>query len=69
MTKRRGDGRNGRRSGDPLAGAKISKSKSERKVTSVYVTGLPLDASLEDMAEYFKKCGILYEDPKTGKSH
>ena len=45
---------------------KNNKNPATRKVTSVFVSGLPLDVTLEQVADYFKKCGILYEDPHTG---
>lgn len=30
--------------------------------TNVYVSGLPLDITLEEFAEYMQKCGIIMED-------
>ena len=47
---------------------KGSTAPTERKVTSVFVSRLPLDATEQSIADYFKKCGILYVDPHTGKS-
>lgn len=35
--------------------------------SSVYVTGLPLDIGVEEVSEYFTKCGILRIDPHTGE--
>lgn len=45
------------------------KSKPEPKLkknTAVYVTGLPLDTNIEEIAEYFKKGGVFVIDPLTG---
>ena len=39
------------------------KKVVERKNTGVYVTGLPLDAKVEEIGELFKKAGVLLEDP------
>ncbi|XP_010549896.1 PREDICTED: splicing factor U2AF-associated protein 2 [Tarenaya hassleriana] len=33
----------------------------------IYVTGLPDDVTLEEVAEVFSKCGIIKEDPDIGK--
>ena len=33
-----------------------------KKNTSVYVTGLPEDVTLQEMVEVFSKCGIIKED-------
>ncbi|KAJ7534422.1 hypothetical protein O6H91_13G093700 [Diphasiastrum complanatum] len=35
--------------------------------THVYVTGLPEDATMEEVVEAFSKCGIIKEDPETKK--
>ncbi|KAL9254085.1 17S U2 SnRNP complex component HTATSF1-like protein [Drosera capensis] len=35
--------------------------------THVYVTGLPVDVTLEEVVEVFSKCGIIKEDPETKK--
>jgi HIV Tat-specific factor 1 len=35
--------------------------------TSIYVTGLPQDITLEELAEFAKKCGMLRLDAQTGK--
>eukprot|EP00252_Welwitschia_mirabilis_P007474 TRINITY_DN18864_c0_g1_i1.p1 TRINITY_DN18864_c0_g1~~TRINITY_DN18864_c0_g1_i1.p1 ORF type:complete len:520 (-),score=142.31 TRINITY_DN18864_c0_g1_i1:396-1955(-) len=35
--------------------------------THVYVTGLPEDVTVEEIAETFSKCGIIKEDPDTKK--
>ena len=36
-----------------------------KKNTSVYVTGIPDDATIQEVAEVFGKCGIIKEDPET----
>ncbi|KAL4524862.1 hypothetical protein Ndes2526B_g07047 [Nannochloris sp. 'desiccata'] len=36
-----------------------------KKNTSVYVTGLPGDVTVAEIAETFTKCGIIKEDPET----
>jgi RNA recognition motif-containing protein len=35
--------------------------------TSVYVTGLPKDVEVKELAEFFSKCGVLMNDIVTGK--
>ncbi|GBG90294.1 hypothetical protein CBR_g50472 [Chara braunii] len=35
--------------------------------THVYVTGLPLDTTVDEVAEVFSKCGLIKEDPETHK--
>ncbi|CAG8802280.1 29215_t:CDS:2, partial [Racocetra persica] len=45
------------------------KQKSQKKKpanTSVYVSGLPPDITVEELAEVFSKCGVLLEDLNTG---
>jgi len=49
---------------------KHNANKTERKpkpITSVFVTGLPLDTDLEEVMEVFKKGGVFMED-ENGKS-
>lgn len=36
----------------------------EQHNTSIYVHGLPLDVTLEEMTELFTKCGLLARDEK-----
>jgi len=45
------------------------KPKVEKKkiVTSVYISGLPFDTTLEEMKEVFSKYGIISEDINTGQ--
>ncbi|PVV04213.1 hypothetical protein BB560_001295 [Smittium megazygosporum] len=44
----------------------LSKPK-KRPITSVYVTGLPLDTTEEEVEEVFKKCGTIMPDIVSGK--
>ena len=46
--------------------SKDFKSDKPRKNTSVYISGLPLNSTLEEMASFFGKCGIIMEDLLTG---
>eukprot|EP01083_Nonionella_stella_P124004 374036_1 len=41
------------------------KWKDVKNQSSVYVTGLPKDATVEEVGEYFKKCGIIKRNPQT----
>jgi HIV Tat-specific factor 1 len=58
-----------------LAATKISRKRS-REVTrgrdrfrrSVYVTGVPSDATEREVADHFAKCGILMPDARTGRA-
>ena len=43
------------------------KQKRDKNNTSVYVTGLPTDASMDELKTYFGKCGIIMTDLKSGK--
>lgn len=50
--------------------AKEEREKKEqwfdaKKNTSVYVQGLPLDATVEEIADVFSKCGVIKIDPET----
>ncbi|RUP46430.1 hypothetical protein BC936DRAFT_146964 [Jimgerdemannia flammicorona] len=55
----------------PAADVVAKKSKpaqpKKKPITSVYVTGLPRDATVEEMEEVFTKCGVIMEDISTGK--
>ena len=35
--------------------------------TFVYVSGLPLDITMEEIKEFFAKCGVIRLDPNTGQ--
>jgi len=41
--------------------------ESEKKNTVVYVSGLPLDITLDEVKETFEKCGIIKLDFETGE--
>lgn len=38
-----------------------------RPVKAVYVTGIPLDTTVDEMKEVFTKCGVIMEDISTGE--
>ncbi|KAI7855659.1 hypothetical protein BDC45DRAFT_505574 [Circinella umbellata] len=42
------------------------KQKREPKITSVYVTGIPLDTTIDEMKQVFSKCGVIMEDLDSG---
>ncbi|KAI9263294.1 hypothetical protein BDA99DRAFT_509858 [Phascolomyces articulosus] len=42
------------------------KQKREPKITSVYVTGVPPDATMDEMKTVFSKCGVIMEDLDSG---
>ncbi|KAG1457138.1 hypothetical protein G6F56_006674 [Rhizopus delemar] len=42
------------------------KKPKIEKITSVYVTGLPQDATTEELKLTFSKCGMIMEDLETG---
>lgn len=43
--------------------AKKPKWKENKEHCNVYVSGLPNNITVDEMYEYFKKCGIIKEDP------
>lgn len=45
---------------------KRQKKPAQRKVTSVYITGLPQDITLDELHEHFKPCGIILPDLESG---
>lgn len=57
-------------SNGPVAGSSENKKlrggerppRAPRPVTSVFVTGLPLDATVEEIADVFGRYGVLLED-------
>ncbi|KAJ7072334.1 hypothetical protein C8F01DRAFT_1044893, partial [Mycena amicta] len=51
-------------SATPEAGPSKRKKDQERKSknTAVYVTGIPVDAEMDEIVERFSKCGVLEED-------
>ncbi|KFH72077.1 hypothetical protein MVEG_02370 [Podila verticillata NRRL 6337] len=42
--------------------AKGNKERKPKPISSVFVTGLPLDTDVEEMGEFFKKGGVFMED-------
>lgn len=53
--KSRGNGKNG------------DEQPKERKNTSVYITNLPLDATVQEISSVFSKCGVISEEIDRGK--
>lgn len=62
---------------DVHANADLEGSNSSKKpkrepvkkaVTSVYVTGIPADVTIEEMQAVFSKCGVIMEDLETGEA-
>lgn len=47
--------------------ARKAAARRNRASASVYVTGLPEDASVNEVVEHFTKCGILLPDSRTGQ--
>jgi RNA recognition motif-containing protein len=43
-------------------GQEDDKPRRERHNTSVYVSNLPKDVSVEEVVDYFSKCGVIGED-------
>ncbi|TDH65593.1 hypothetical protein CCR75_004947 [Bremia lactucae] len=46
---------------------KSDKWKTKKTNTWVYVNGLPLDVSIEEVHDHFAKCGVIQPDITTGK--
>ncbi|KAL2918705.1 hypothetical protein HK105_201539 [Polyrhizophydium stewartii] len=46
-------------------GAAPKPEKKPQRNTAVYVTGLPPDATVDEIKQIFSKCGIILEDPQT----
>ncbi|KAH8675844.1 hypothetical protein BX600DRAFT_546586 [Xylariales sp. PMI_506] len=63
--KRKKDG------GDGAAGSRAKKQKhppQPRQNTAIYVTGLPLDATVDEVQEVFsRKCGVIAEEIDSGR--
>lgn len=47
---------------------KGNKERKPKPISSVFITGLPLDTDVEEMGEFFKKGGVFMEDD-SGKAH
>lgn len=46
---------------------KMKREPTKKPVTSVYVTGIPPDATVEELKTTFSKCGVIMEDLETGE--
>ncbi|GAB5587542.1 hypothetical protein Unana1_02442 [Umbelopsis nana] len=46
---------------------KQKRDMKPRPVKAVYVTGIPLDTTVDEMKEVFTKCGVIMEDITTGE--
>ncbi|CAO3612177.1 unnamed protein product [Cunninghamella blakesleeana] len=46
---------------------KKPKQDNQKKITSVYVTGIPPDVTVEEMKKVFSKCGVIMEDLESGE--
>lgn len=46
---------------------KPKREPVKKPVTSVYVTGIPPDVTMEEMKTTFSKCGVIMEDLETGE--
>ena len=51
----------------PGAWAMETKRQKTPKNTAIYVSGLPLDTTVEEVASFFSKCGIIMDEIGTGK--
>lgn len=47
-------------------GPAAKKARPEKKTRAVYVTGLPPDATVDEIKELFEKYGLILEDINTG---
>lgn len=46
---------------------KLKREPTKKPVTSVYVTGIPPDATVEELKNTFSKYGVIMEDLETGE--
>ncbi|KAI8645090.1 hypothetical protein BD408DRAFT_339447 [Parasitella parasitica] len=46
---------------------KLKREPTKKPVTSVYVTSIPPDATIEELKALFSKCGVIMEDLETGE--
>jgi len=47
----------------------LEEERKERKNTAIFVSGLPEDVSVEELADYFGKYGIIMDDMFKGPGH
>ena len=53
---------------EPFSNNKSSKKRSSApKNTAIYVSKLPDDITVDEIAQYFTKCGIIMDEMMTGK--
>lgn len=48
--------------GETSKAKKPTPNNEPRPITSVYITGLPDDTTISEVARYFEKCGIILLD-------
>ena len=59
---------NGRSSKQPRRGGPNKGPSQPKQNTAIYVTGLPLDTTIEEVAELFsRKCGVIQEEIDSGR--
>ncbi|CAL5870656.1 uncharacterized protein PFLUO_LOCUS4896 [Penicillium psychrofluorescens] len=51
----------------PEDGEDAQKAKKQRVNTAVFVTSIPLDATLEELEHTFSKCGVIAEEIDSGR--
>jgi len=47
---------------------KKKKAFKNKDHTNIYVTGLPSDITLQEVVDFFSKCGLIKKDPETAES-
>jgi HIV Tat-specific factor 1 len=50
-----------------LSQENAQKQKKPRVNTAVYITSIPLDATLEEIRDTFSKCGVIAEEIDSGR--
>ncbi|KAM7193547.1 hypothetical protein V8F33_007774 [Rhypophila sp. PSN 637] len=66
--KRKADHEDDHSNGRSSKQAKKNKQQKPRQNTAVYVTGLPLDTTVEEVQELFqRKCGVIAEEIDSGR--
>lgn len=50
-----------------VARGQAQKAKKQRVNTAVFVTSIPLDATLEEIQHTFSKCGVIAEEIDSGR--
>ncbi|KAF9335531.1 hypothetical protein BG006_011302 [Podila minutissima] len=62
MIPGRGEGSKNNNNNNKRAKGNNHKERKPKPISSVFVTGLPLDTDIEEMGEFFKKGGVFMED-------